>query len=465
MAKKLYEEASVSNIANAIRAKGGSGTFTIGEMAQAIEDLPSGESGSDRWKRPKDWPDYNKLDISQEEAWYMTYAAHQPNSYATFRVNSPSGQTHTVQVGTLTNGVFTELDTDTFAGNHDYMKPLFDYAQDYVVIRVTGNVTKVSTEDGADYNLDGHIRPKGSQSLLEVYARMPGITSLSFAIRNCLFVKSFTAIDMAGVTDMTRIAGDCRQLENVFISGVVNRISAYHAFAQAPVYYLYLNGMKLNDIRNAFNNCLLGEHDLATADVEMHGTDLNNAFANCRSMESLDMSGWNIPLTGAISMFTGCAALRDVDCAGVVITGSARAMFQGTSITKLPTLDYSGITEVNNMFNSTLITGDITMPESAATSFGTMFQYCRSVRSITIPATYTGQIVAQAFRDTNSLEEIHFLATTPPPLANANAFAYGGGNANRKIYVPYSADHSVLAAYQAASNWSALTNLVEEPAP
>ena len=45
MARKLYEEASISDIADAIRAKGGSGTFTVGDMAQAIEDLPSGGSG------------------------------------------------------------------------------------------------------------------------------------------------------------------------------------------------------------------------------------------------------------------------------------------------------------------------------------------------------------------------------------------------------------------------------------
>ena len=40
--QKLYSESSISDIADAIRAKGGTGTFTVGEMAQAIEDLPSG---------------------------------------------------------------------------------------------------------------------------------------------------------------------------------------------------------------------------------------------------------------------------------------------------------------------------------------------------------------------------------------------------------------------------------------
>jgi len=42
MAKKLYEEASISDIADAIRSKGGSGTYTVSDMAQAISDLPVG---------------------------------------------------------------------------------------------------------------------------------------------------------------------------------------------------------------------------------------------------------------------------------------------------------------------------------------------------------------------------------------------------------------------------------------
>ena len=44
--QKLYSETSISNIADAIRAKGGTGTFTVGEMARAISDLPSGGGAS-----------------------------------------------------------------------------------------------------------------------------------------------------------------------------------------------------------------------------------------------------------------------------------------------------------------------------------------------------------------------------------------------------------------------------------
>lgn len=42
MAMKLYNDASIQDIADAIRSKNGlSDTYTVAEMAQAIEDIPS----------------------------------------------------------------------------------------------------------------------------------------------------------------------------------------------------------------------------------------------------------------------------------------------------------------------------------------------------------------------------------------------------------------------------------------
>lgn len=50
MANKLYEESSISAIANAIRAKNGSSnTYTVAQMANAITDIPSGGSS---WEFP-----------------------------------------------------------------------------------------------------------------------------------------------------------------------------------------------------------------------------------------------------------------------------------------------------------------------------------------------------------------------------------------------------------------------------
>lgn len=42
MSLKLYDDQAISNIASAIRAKGVSGSFTVGQMANAVLSIPSG---------------------------------------------------------------------------------------------------------------------------------------------------------------------------------------------------------------------------------------------------------------------------------------------------------------------------------------------------------------------------------------------------------------------------------------
>lgn len=52
MANKLYDETSIQNIANAIRSKNGSSdSYTVGQMAQAITDLPTGGESDITWDR------------------------------------------------------------------------------------------------------------------------------------------------------------------------------------------------------------------------------------------------------------------------------------------------------------------------------------------------------------------------------------------------------------------------------
>ena len=83
----------------------------------------------------------------------------------------------------------------------------------------------------------------------------------------------------------------------------------------------------------------------------------------------------------------------------------------------------------------------------------------RTVRKFTIPASVTN-IAAWALHPMQNIREYHFQSASPPTLASAsNMFTV---NANVKIYVPYSADHSVLNAYQTASNWSTFTSYIEE---
>jgi len=85
------------------------------------------------------------------------------------------------------------------------------------------------------------------------------------------------------------------------------------------------------------------------------------------------------------------------------------------------------------------------------------------VKKLYIPETVTS-ISATAFAYNYYCEEIHLLPTTPPNLSSTNAFTYIGREVTGGcvFYVPYSSDHSILEAYQTATNWSTYASQMQE---
>ena len=81
------------------------------------------------------------------------------------------------------------------------------------------------------------------------------------------------------------------------------------------------------------------------------------------------------------------------------------------------------------------------------------------VRKIVVPASVT-TINDYAFTN-NYLKEFHLRPTTPPTIANTRGMP-NVATFNGIIYVPYSADHSILEAYKTATNWSTYTQYIQE---
>ena len=81
------------------------------------------------------------------------------------------------------------------------------------------------------------------------------------------------------------------------------------------------------------------------------------------------------------------------------------------------------------------------------------------VHKLFIPDTVT-KINATAYAYNSLLEEVHLYPSTPPTLANVSAFS--GIPATAVVYVPYSSDHSILTAYQTATNWSTYAGQMQE---
>lgn len=93
------------------------------------------------------------------------------------------------------------------------------------------------------------------------------------------------------------------------------------------------------------------------------------------------------------------------------------------------------------------------------TNFGTyVFNSCYSIKSITIPSS-VDDLGDNVFANCYGVKEYRFLSTTVPTIG---ASAFSGIVAGTIIYVPYSADHSILNAYKAATNWSTYASYMQE---
>ena len=110
----------------------------------------------------------------------------------------------------------------------------------------------------------------------------------------------------------------------------------------------------------------------------------------------------------------------------------------------------------NDLFEYCGSLQEITLPEGITKISQYCFANCSTLQSITIPASVSDMNGGSIFNSCTSLIEVHMKPTTPPTL-NSNAFGYSST-------LPAGKDHSILAAYKAATNWSKYaTYIVEEP--
>ena len=162
----------------------------------------------------------------------------------------------------------------------------------------------------------------------------------------------------------------------------------------------------------------------------------NYAFYNCYSLTSITMPD-SVTSIGT-SAFNNCNSLTSVTIPDSV-----------TSID-------------NNAFNGCYSLTSVTIPDSVTSIGASAFNNCNSLTSVTIPDGVKS-INSSTFSYCYGITEYHLLPTTPPTLANTNAF--NGIADDCIIYVPYSEDYSILEAYKTATNWSTYASkMQEEPA-
>lgn len=162
----------------------------------------------------------------------------------------------------------------------------------------------------------------------------------------------------------------------------------------------------------------------------------------------------NAPLTNMDSMFYGDYHLESVDAKNWDVSNCTSMKYTFNDTRSLEHIDVSGwnTSKVTNcqaaFLNSSIEKIDISNWDMSLVSNTTQFMQGTKQISITVPASLNN-ISANAFNGTDrGILEYHIKATTPPTLANTNAFA--GIRSQAKIYVPSAS----LTTYQGASNWS-----------
>ena len=119
----------------------------------------------------------------------------------------------------------------------------------------------------------------------------------------------------------------------------------------------------------------------------------------------------------------------------------------------------STMTEIPaGMFTLCTALEEFEVPEGITKINGNAFAQCRALETIELPSTLTSML-GYVFNGADNLTTLKINATTPPTLNRT----FSGMPSGVAIIVPYSADHSVLAAYKAASVWKTrASDIVED---
>lgn len=174
------------------------------------------------------------------------------------------------------------------------------------------------------------------------------------------------------------------------------------------------------------------------------GSDPNYIFGYCYSLRYATIP--SSASSSAVYLFCNCIALENVSFAPGAWSGGTNT-FNGCYTLQSVSIP-SSVASVNaSTFNNCYLLKSINIPSGVTSIGNNAFTNCYLPTYIEIPSSVTS-IGKQAFNGCYSMAEYHLKPTTPPTLANTNAFM--NIQSDCVIYVP----EASLTAYQTAENWS-----------
>lgn len=198
----------------------------------------------------------------------------------------------------------------------------------------------------------------------------------------------------------------------------------------------------------------VNRYRLLAAEIGTKGVTTNTigtySFYYCYFLRSITIPDGTTSIGS--SAFYICSSLTDVTIPSSV-TSIGSSAFSNAPVPRI-TIPSSVTSIDGSVFNGCKLLS-VTIPEGVTQLKSAVFSSCSGLETVTIPSSVTS-IAASAFSGCSGVKEYHLLPTTPPTLANTNAFT--GIASDCIIYVPSGS----LEAYQTATNWSTYASYMQE---
>lgn len=264
-----------------------------------------------------------------------------------------------------------------------------------------------------------------------------------FSLKMVSFPNGMTNIGGGSSSNGRASFEDCRSLTRIAIPESVTSIGS-NAFSGCSSLTKIIIPENANTLRSGiFQN----NYALRTVSIRSLPTNFE-FFGNCYALSEVNIPD-SVTSIGTYAL-TGNRVLSSINLRNNITKIDNYAFQSCVNLKKISTtgeLPDELVTLGTGAFAScSLLTGITKIPNGITQILSSTFSYCSSLNTMTFHSGITS-IQATAFTGCYGLTEIHFLSTTPPTVANANAWT--GIPTTCKIYVPT----GTLSAYTSAANY------------
>lgn len=252
-----------------------------------------------------------------------------------------------------------------------------------------------------------------------------------------------TAETVTGTSLSTRVATSHTYSQDGFYEIAVELVSGSFALWGSSTYTLLSANKSTLSENRVYGNAI--QYIRIGTDVSLS----SSAFYGCTGLRNVTIPNSLIINSTYSSVFSNCYNLVSATISNNT-TSIGYGFFMscyGLKYISIP----KEITSIPNTFVSSCNgLRSISISSDATSLAASSFSGCYALSNLTIPSGITS-LGTSAFLNCYGLGEIHFAPSTPPTVSNSNTF--NNLPTDCIIYVPYSADHSILNDYKTESNY------------